>query len=48
LNKRFDREVELPLPGVNERKQILIELTRDMPVDPSVDFGIFSKFISGF
>ncbi|MBS3061174.1 MAG: CDC48 family AAA ATPase [Candidatus Diapherotrites archaeon] len=34
---RFDREIEFPVPGKNERKQILQIHTRGMPIHPPFD-----------
>ena len=36
---RFDRQIEVPLPDVRERKQILTVHGSRLPLDPSVDLG---------
>jgi transitional endoplasmic reticulum ATPase len=40
---RFDREIEFPVPGKNERRQILLIHTRGMPIHPPFDVPYISN-----
>ncbi len=45
---RFDREIELPVPDVNGRKEILQIHTRGMPLGDDVDLEEIAKLTHGF
>jgi len=45
---RFDREIELPVPDADGRKEILQIHTRGMPLDDSVDLDEYARLSHGF
>ncbi len=45
---RFDREIELPVPDADGRKEILQIHTRGMPLDDSVDLNEYARLSHGF
>ncbi|MEB3831535.1 AAA family ATPase [Phormidium sp. CCY1219] len=45
---RFDREIHFPVPNQGERLEILQILTRDMPLEPSVDLTAIAADCVGF
>lgn len=45
---RFDREIHFPVPNQGERLEILQILTRDMPLEPSVDLTAIAANCVGF
>ncbi|HEY9246446.1 MAG TPA: AAA family ATPase, partial [Candidatus Methanoperedens sp.] len=44
---RFDRKIEIPLPGKEGRKSIFSIYTRSMPVDQDVDFDELATITEG-
>jgi len=45
---RFDREIEIGVPDVNDRKEILQVHTRGMPITQDVDIGYFASKTHGY
>ena len=45
---RFDRHVVVPVPDVNERREIFEIYVRDKPVAEDVDLGVLSRRTAGF
>jgi cell division protease FtsH len=45
---RFDRQVTIPLPNVNERSAILVVHTRDKKLAPDVDLNAVARGTPGF
>ena len=45
---RFDRQVTIPLPNVNEREAILRVHTRDKKLAPNVDLSVVARGTPGF
>jgi cell division protease FtsH len=45
---RFDRQVTIPLPNVNEREAILRVHTKDKQLAPSVDLNVVARGTPGF
>jgi cell division protease FtsH len=45
---RFDRQVTIPLPNVNEREAILSVHTRDKKLAPNVDLSVVARGTPGF
>jgi cell division protease FtsH len=45
---RFDRQVTIPLPNVNERSAILVVHTRDKKLAPDVDLSAVARGTPGF
>jgi cell division protease FtsH len=45
---RFDRQVTIPLPNVNEREAILRVHVRDKKLAPDVDLGVIARATPGF
>jgi transitional endoplasmic reticulum ATPase len=45
---RFDREIEIKVPGMNGRNEILLIHTRGMPLDKDVDLRLIAEKTHGF
>jgi transitional endoplasmic reticulum ATPase len=45
---RFDREIEIGVPNVPDRKEILFIHVRNMPLDKNVDIGEFARLTHGY
>ncbi|KYF46040.1 cell division protein CDC48 [Toxoplasma gondii ARI] len=45
---RFDAEISIPLPGFNERREILQALTRSLSFSPSVDLNALADRTVGY
>lgn len=45
---RFDREIELPVPDADGRKEVLQIHTRGMPLDDNVDLDEYARLSHGF
>lgn len=45
---RFDRRVEVGMPGEDARKEIFHIHTRDMKIEDEIDFSVLAKEVDGF